>query len=242
MKKPALSIVIPTLEEEKYLHIALDSLKKQTFKNFEIIIIDGGSKDKTVKIAEKYKTEVFVVPDANVCLARDIGTRKAKGEIIVGVDSDSFYPENYLKTIYRIFIKNPDIAAVTGKIYFYNCPFWWKPVWWFLYSVFDLAYKLTGIVLYAPALHFAFRKSVFTKVNGYNTKLDFGGDEMDFLSRLKKAGKIHYIVSPIPLTHSRRLKIGFFNYFFKQLIYNYWLNYISAKLLGQAVIRAKPVR
>jgi len=242
MEIPALSVVIPTLEEEKYLHIALNSLKKQTFKDFEIIIVDGGSRDNTVKIAKKYTDKVYVFDGANVCLSRDKGTRLAKAEIIVGADADTFYPKNYLAKIYETFQKNNNIIAVTGKIYFYNCPLWWKPVWWFLFNLFGLIYELTGIVVYAPALNLSFRKSAFLKVNGYNTNLDFGGDEMDFLSRLKKAGKIHYIKKPLPQTHSRRLKVSFLNYFFKQLIYYYWLNYLSAKILNRAIIRAKPVR
>ncbi|KKS97965.1 MAG: glycosyl transferase [Candidatus Gottesmanbacteria bacterium GW2011_GWA2_43_14] len=242
MKKPRLSVVIPTLQEEKYLKIALDSLKKQTFKDFEIIIADGGSKDKTVAIAKKYTDKVFVFDGANVCLSRDKGTRLAEGDIIAGADADTFYPENYLETVLQVFDKNKDASAMSGKIYFYNCPWWWKPVWWIFYSLFEAIYIFTGKVVYAPALNLAFRKSAFLKVNGYNTKLDFGGDEIDFLMRLKQAGKIHYITKPVPQTHSRRLKIGISRYFFVQLLYNYWLNYLTAKILGKAIIKAKPVR
>src|SRR3989338_10952414 len=113
MRKPKLSVVIPTLEEEKYLKIALESLKKQTFKDCEIIIADGGSKDKTVQIAQKYTSRIFVYPGANVCLSRDKGTRKAKGDIIVGADADTFYPENYLTEVYKIFERNKDVVAMS---------------------------------------------------------------------------------------------------------------------------------
>lgn len=242
MKKPALSIVIPTLEEEKYLQICLDSLGKQSFRDFEIIVIDGGSNDKTVQLAQKYTDRVYVFPDANVCLSRDKGVRVANADIIVGMDADSYYPENYLERIHKIFKQNKNIVAVTGKIYFHNCPLWWKPVWWFFYSLSNLIYLLTGIVVYAPALNLSFRKKAFLKVNGYNTKLDFGGDEMDFLARLKKAGKVHYINNPVPIAHSRRLKVGIFKFIFVQLFYNYWFNYLTAKALGRAIIKAQPVR
>lgn len=242
MYSPKISVVIPTLQEEKYLHIALDSLRNQSFKNFEIIIADGGSTDNTLKIAKKYTDKIFILKDANVCQARDLGTRYSKAEIIAGMDADTYYPQNYLAKLLEIYSQNKDIIAITGKIYFQDAPLWIRPVWWFFYKIFSLVYKFNGTVLYAPALHLSFRKSAFIEIGGYNTNLDFGGDELDFLARLKKVGDILYIQNPIPLTHSRRLKTGFLNFFFNQLIYNYWLNYLTAKLIGKAIIRAKPVR
>ena len=56
---PKISVVIPTLNEEKYLPFCLESLTKQTFKEFEIIIADGNSTDKTQEIAHKYTKKVI---------------------------------------------------------------------------------------------------------------------------------------------------------------------------------------
>src|SRR3989344_4939756 len=95
---PVFSTVIPTFNEEKYLPKCLVSLSRQSFQDFEIIIVDGGSSDQTVEIARKYKRlikqniSIFVVKDSNVVIARDKGMRMANGEIIVGIDADTIYP------------------------------------------------------------------------------------------------------------------------------------------------------
>lgn len=242
MSQPKISVVIPTLNEEKYLSVCLESFKKQTFSDFEIIISDGGSIDKTIEIAKKYTNKIIVIEDSNVCLARDKGTRLAQGEVIVGTDADTFYPPNHLEIILSEFQKNKDTVAVTGKIKIADCPIWWIPIWKLTYSLVEIIYKITGVVLYAPALNLSFRKDAFLKAGGYNTRLDFGGDELDFLGRLKGRGKIVFTNLLCPTTSGRRYKVGFFVFFFKHALFYYWLSYLSGKILGRSLIRAKPVR
>ena len=60
MIKPKISIIVPTLNEEKNIKDFLDSLEKQTWTNFEIIVVDGGSTDKTINIAESHQTKIIV--------------------------------------------------------------------------------------------------------------------------------------------------------------------------------------
>lgn len=237
-----ISVVIPTLNEEKYLLICLESLKNQTFRDFEIVVSDGGSTDRTCQIAKDYHAKVIVYKGSNVCLARDIGVRRASSEIIVGADADTFYPKDYLASIYQEFRTDKNLKAITGKVIFKDCPNWWLPWYYLAYLLLEVIYKLTGIIIYAPALNLAFRKKAFLTIGGYNTQLDFGGDELDILDRLKRTGKIIYKGYPVPITHSRRLKTGFFSFFFKHFIFYYTFNYFSARILGKAVIRAKPVR
>jgi len=55
MTKPFFSIIIPSLNEEKYIYKILNNLKDQTFKNFELILVDANSADNTLKIANQYK-------------------------------------------------------------------------------------------------------------------------------------------------------------------------------------------
>lgn len=238
-----ISVVIPTLNEEKYLPATLESLKKQTFKDFEIIISDGGSVDKTISIAKQFGAKTIVTSDSNICLARDAGLKKATGEIIVGADADTIYPPTHLQTIYEEFLKNNEVVAVTGKAKMINGPWWGIFMWEIIYSVIKLVFNLTGYLLYAPAYNLSFKKEALLKLDGYNTKLDWGGDELDVLKRLRKVGKTVFSnrLSP-PLTDGRRYNVGFFIFLFRHVFYYYWFNYLTAKITGKAKIRTKPVR
>lgn len=239
---PKISVVIPTFNEEKYLQPTLKSFKKQTFTDFELIISDGGSNDKTLEIAKKYSAEIVIVTRSNICLAREAGLKKARGEIIVGADADTVYPENHLEEVASEFEKDKHVVAVSGKAKLVNAPKWATFVWDIIYRTIEIVYKLTGIISYVNAFNLAYKRKVFLKLGGYNTKLDWGGDELDVLARLKKKGKIVYSSKLLPLTDGRRYNINFFTFLFKHLLYYYWLNYIMAKILGKSVISAKPVR
>lgn len=120
MKK--FSIIIPAFNVEKYIGKCINSILKQTFTDFEIIVIDDNSSDNTVKIVEQYN-------DERICLiknhrrkfaggARNRGIRAAKGEYIVFLDSDdSFYDEGVLKKLSEaINDEEPDVVYTGVKI------------------------------------------------------------------------------------------------------------------------------
>lgn len=84
---PLVSINIPTLNSEKTLERTLLSIKNQSYKNYEIIIIDSGSTDKTLEIARKFTKKIFI--DKRKLLgARETGVNKSKGSLILLLDSD----------------------------------------------------------------------------------------------------------------------------------------------------------
>lgn len=81
-----LSIITPTLNEEKYLPLLLDSIKKQEFKDYEIIVADAGSKDKTVEIAQKAGCRI--VKGGKAPFGRNRGAEAARGDILFFLDAD----------------------------------------------------------------------------------------------------------------------------------------------------------
>lgn len=242
MNKPKISVVIPTYNEEKYLRDCLNSFQNQTFQNFEIIIVDGNSTDKTRGLAQEYNVKILEMPYRSICKQRDIGARQALAEIIVCADADTIYSPNHLLTIWEEFLKDRNILTVTGSASIINPPLWWKYVWIVVYYFIEKIYQLTGIITYAPGFNFSYRKRAFLDIGGYNLNLDFGGDELDILNRLKKKGKVVFLSNLKPITSNRSLKKGFFFFFFRQFLFYYWFNYISAKILGKAIIRAQVVR
>ena len=98
------SVIIPTLNEEKFLPKLLASLAAQTDKNFEVIVVDGSSKDKTVAIANSYtkklpKLQVIISKKASLPLQRNLGAKAARGEWFIFVDADSILMPYFIERI-----------------------------------------------------------------------------------------------------------------------------------------------
>jgi len=99
-----ISIIIPCYNSEKYLGACMDSVLAQTFEDFEAILVDDGSKDGTLAVAQRYAREdarvhVFAKENGGVAAARNLGLDHAQGEWIAFVDSDDLLPPDALETL-----------------------------------------------------------------------------------------------------------------------------------------------
>lgn len=104
MKEKMVSIIIPNYNCEKYICECLDSIYNQNYKNFEVIIIDDGSNDKSVSIIKQYIKEkenarLIIQPNMNASVARNRGIEKSKGEYLYFLDSDDVILKNGLKVL-----------------------------------------------------------------------------------------------------------------------------------------------
>lgn len=109
-----ISFIIPTLNAQKVLETCLKSIIKQDFpkSNYEIIIVDGGSTDKTIDIAHKYNSIILNNPLKTAEAGKAVGVRQAKGEFICLIDSDNILPtKNWLKKMLYPFSQNPKIIG-----------------------------------------------------------------------------------------------------------------------------------
>jgi glycosyltransferase involved in cell wall biosynthesis len=84
---PLVSVTIPTYNSDKTLTKCLESIRNQTYKNVEVIVVDNYSKDKTVEIAKKYSAKI-IEKKCNKPEARNIGILSSKGDYILLLDSD----------------------------------------------------------------------------------------------------------------------------------------------------------
>ena len=84
-----LSIIIPALNEENYLPLLLESIKKQDFKDYEIIVADAGPKDKTVQIAKNYGCKI--APGGLPAKGRNQGAKIAQGDLLLFITADTFF-------------------------------------------------------------------------------------------------------------------------------------------------------
>ena len=170
---PSITVVIPAYNEEQFLPKCLDSLQNQTFKDFEIIVVDNNSTDKTAEIAKKYQATVINESKQGIAYARDCGFKKARASIIARTDADTITPPYWLQVIWDEFKNNPDIIGLTGPSTsfdggkFINFIHKYLVTWWIEFGKILMGhYQLNG-----P--NFAIKKSVFLKINNqrYDNKI-----------------------------------------------------------------------
>lgn len=112
------SVIFPTNNRAKDVDETLSQLQKSTFKNFEVIIVDNNSTDKTYEISKKYNFVKYIKNDFNnyVVGARNQGVKEAKGEVILHIDDDSFPGIYAMERAYAVFEKNKDIGVISCGI------------------------------------------------------------------------------------------------------------------------------
>jgi len=96
---PLISVIIPTFMEEKWLPNCLTSLSNQTYRNFEVIIADYSSWDKTREIASSFGAKIVDVPERGIGLARNIGAEIAQGDYLFFTDADCVYKLSFLEEL-----------------------------------------------------------------------------------------------------------------------------------------------
>ena len=107
---PKFSIVIPVYNVEKFIKRTLDSIKSQTFKDYEVIVVNDGSTDKSMDICKKYDVKIINSKHVEVSEARNIGAKQAKGEYLVFLDSDDWWDKDLLKEINKSLDNDPDLV------------------------------------------------------------------------------------------------------------------------------------
>jgi glycosyltransferase involved in cell wall biosynthesis len=113
-----ISVIIPTFNEEENIAQCLVSLTHQTVArtDYEIIVVDGGSKDASCTIAEKYADRVFKQTSKKVGGARNDGFMAAQGDIIATTDADCILPPTWIETIRENF-KDERVVILYGPVY-----------------------------------------------------------------------------------------------------------------------------
>lgn len=192
-KKPLVSIVIPTKNSDLFLDICLKSLNQQTYKNIEVIIIDGQSIDDTLSIAQKYKSKIFQfdpkLPKGKFDAPhrRNYGVKKSKGEYIYCVDADYELSPTVIKECIDTSLRGFD-AVIT-------------PLDTFGTGILTQAKQLERRCYFgddtveAPRF---IKKSIWKKVGGLDENIAGGGDDWDLYRKLVdqnyKVGRIKTMV------------------------------------------------
>ena len=203
---PLLSIIIPTHNSESIIKRCLDSLTSQSIprEQFEIIVVDDGSNDKTVDIAKECGADKVIVTDP--CFqgkARNIGAGTAKGEILAFIDSDCAAKENWLETMKR---EIKSIKAIGGPVLNGNVH---SLVAWAEYLMEFCGwdeYRKRSVVPFVPGCNQVCTKDVFLSVGGFSeNRLS---EDVLFGHSLQKAGIELLFVPELQVLHFCRTKLN----------------------------------
>lgn len=193
-----LTIIIPTLNEENYLPLLLKSIKRQSFKDYEIIIADANSTDKTVEIAQDIGCQI--VNGGLPPKGKNEGARVAKGEMLLFIDADSrILSDDFLEKILQEFKKrNLDIASFL--IYPDE-----NKLDKFIYTFYNIWAKLNQSFLPYATNVILVKKEIHQKIGGFDKEIKLAEDH-EYARRAGKIGKFGFIdIEPI-LTSSRRFE------------------------------------
>lgn len=233
-KEPFFSIIIPCLNEEKALPLLLKDLSLQTLKDFEVIIVDGKSKDKTVKKAEEFKSKlpsltILTSKIKNVSVQRNMGGEAGKGTYLLFNDADNRLPKHFLEGVkYHQSVKPTDIFTA------WCLPDSKKNSDKVISTYMNLLTE-TGLLLGTPGAFGAMigcRRNIFGKIGGFNPEVGFAEDTEFIRQGYKKGYSFSIIHEPRYVYSLRRFrKVGTLKLIQKYAVLN--LKYITNQKVDQ---------
>lgn len=227
-----LSFVIPAYNEENYIRCCLNSLRDEVKGcNFdvEIIVVNNASTDKTGEIVASFP-EVKIVdePKKGLVQARHAGFVASAGDLIANVDADTKLPKGWIKKVLYEFQEDPDLVALSGPYVYYDLPFFTSIIIRVYYSVAYITYLISRFILNRSGMlqggNFVLRRSALEKIGGFNTDIDFYGEDTDIARRMQKAGKVKFTFNLPMYTSGRRImEEGMIKTGFRYAINYFWM-------------------
>lgn len=216
-----LSIIIPTFNEEKYLPLLLKEIKKQDFKeDYEIIVADACSQDKTVEIAKNFGC--IITKGGLPAKGRNEGAKIAKGDIFLFLDADNIYlPNHFLENLISEF-KKRNLGVASFPV---------EPAGnkfdKFAYKIYNFWVKLTQNFFAFATNSILVKREVFEKIGGFDEDIKIGEDH-DFAKRAAKISKFGFIETRPLLTSARRFeKDGRFKTYLKYLLVGLYMLFLG---------------
>lgn len=236
------SFIVPCYNEEKRIVACLDSIMcemRQYYINFEIIVIDNNSTDKTVEKVLEYKNHLPVTqytPEIVVCKeerkgvvwARTTGSRIARFKFLANIDADNKLPKGWAEIARQAFLWDPDVVAVSGPLIFEGVGRYvtvCNKIFYFFAKLFHMKW---------PTLqggNYVILNDTYKKMGGYDLSYEFFGEDTRTAVMASKYGKIRLISAMWVHSSPRRLE-GQGNI---RTAWTYVINYLSVNILGKNV-------
>lgn len=217
-----ISIIIRTYNEEKKIGEVLESIEKQSYKNFEIIIVDSQSTDRTLDICKKYNTKIVTIKkeDFNYSYASNVGAEYASGEILCYLSGHSIPVANdYLEKTNLIFQKDI-IGGCYGDVVALDDGSIWEKMYHYLGYLKNINKKKD--IIYETDIHpgilscsnASIRKDLWEK-NRFVEELGHGGEDVELAYRIIQDG---YVIAQVPDLLVKHSHGSSFTKFIKEII------------------------
>ncbi len=198
-----ISIIVPIYNSEKYLKRSISSILCQTYKNIEVLLINDGSTDNSIKICQEFsridnRIKIIDKKNSGVSNTRNKGIELSTGELIMFVDSDDFIEKDYIEKMYYK-LENLNLDTIVSGMQF--CDNKEKIIRKELYTTntkelkFDNLYKdIINTLYFCSACKTLFKKSVIIENDiKFNEKFNYGEDLLFSFTLLKNSKKIGYL-------------------------------------------------
>ena len=191
MGEALISIIVPCYNQSLYMRETLDCLKKQTYQNWECVIVNDGSTDNTLEIAKEYVANdhrYILVDKTNGGLAdaRNAGIKASHGRYILPLDSDDLISPSYTEKAVYLLEQHPELELVYCRAKFFGD----RNDEWIL-PTFDYTLLMYQNLIFCSCIY---RRSDYDKTSGYNPNMIYGWEDWDFLlSLLNKNSKVYKI-------------------------------------------------
>ena len=242
MKEPPLvSIIVPCYSQAIFLDEALDSVLKQTYSNWECIIVNDGSLDNTKQVAKKWlkkdkRFKYYRKRNSGLSATRNHGIKKSKGSYILPLDADDKISEYYLQEAVEL-LNNTNIGVVYCRADYFGEMIgeWGLPE-------FSEKELLLNNIVFCSAF---FRRKDFNKTLGYNSGMIYGLEDWDFWLSLLEVGcsfyripKIHFHYRVKEHSMIKSISAENYRYLFKLVFINHFDLYVKYFGLPQVAFRS----
>ncbi len=208
-----LSFVIPAYNEEARVGKCLESVLKEIAgkEGIEVVVVNNASTDRTKEIAMGFPG-VRVVDEMQKGLvrARQAGYKATTGELIANVDSDTILPQGWVTKVLRAFETDRTLVALSGPYIYYDLSLLNRALVKLFYFFGYVFYLINHFILHKGAMlqggNFILRRTALDKIDGFDTSIEFYGEDTDIANRISKVGKVRWTFSLPMYTSGRRLK------------------------------------
>ncbi|MBC7220454.1 glycosyltransferase family 2 protein [Candidatus Bipolaricaulota bacterium] len=202
MAAPQVTVVVPVLNEEGTLEETLRSLRAQTWRDFELLVVDNGSTDRSPQIAARFADRVIVEPKRGALPAMHRGFSEARGAFVVGADADTVYPPRWLERMVRE-LRREGTVAVYGPMGFRESGRVRRALEAAGYCVLAWLSLLCRVHL-CGAANMGMRREVYLAVGGYPPLEDRASPDFRLARLLEGVGRVRFVPTILCYTSNRR--------------------------------------
>ena len=198
-----ITLIIPAYNEESEIGACIDAAKSSARGRFkEIIVVDNASADKTGEIAALHGARVVREEKKGLPHARTAGLTAATSEYVAYIDADTHLSDSWFDVAERILKANPEAVALSGPRRYFGTTALRRTVLYAFWIPSPLIYHVVGYMILGG--NFIAKKSALLAMGGFDTSIEFYGEDTDIARRLSAIGKVLYRMDLYVYASARR--------------------------------------